>query len=339
VHKAWWLVAVLLLSGCAAPDSAPIQEPDVAVVTDPLDVQASAAGSHVHDYWQGRQQLTAVKASTSTSLNFGTGDHDVKAIFRPTDGTIIPQGTGRLEATLSWRDSDASVPGVTSLYNRVDLWARSAADSEAIPVAEVTNGETVAWTVGNAQADPPHYVVSLWEFHAVFWNEGGDENRFSGSITLHVEAYRTLPLEVFPPHPDRWDGATELLLHEDSGTVRHVHAATASNCAPCLPSFGLSNGTVVPHDAREVVVEFLPGADATPTPVRFLVHGADTRSHTVVEGQPSGAGWRYSIPVVPGRGDSPYALQSLWSFDFDLATPESQGAWIGGYQVSVRALR
>src|SRR5688572_16284316 len=104
-----WLVAALLLAsfalaGCSSsPGGADDDAPGPDVVTDPRDLTAGTApGSHVHDYWQGRDQVEVVKAdSGGGSVSYG-GDHGIVASFVPPDGNIVPQGTGVIEATLDW---------------------------------------------------------------------------------------------------------------------------------------------------------------------------------------------------------------------------------------------
>jgi hypothetical protein len=333
-------LALLLLAGCSqAPASAPANEAP-GVITDPLDVSSSAAGSHVHDYWQGRDRVTVVDETRDIGLVSYGGDHGPIGFFHPPEGSIVPQGTGVLEATLSWQDGEESLLGVGSAYTRVELWAKTAADAMARFMADAVNGQAVRFNITYDDADPPHYTVSLWEFQAMFWNDGGDQTSFSGTITLQAKAFRTLPLQPFPAHPDLWNGATELLLLEHSGSVEQIHAVLTYACTRgCLPFVGLPNGTVVPHDAREVVVQFTPSPDSTPVPVRLTFHGADTRSFSNATGQPSGGGQVYSIPLKPGMGDSPYALQSLWEFWFRMDTPLEQGAWRGSYELTIKALR
>ena len=65
-------LATALLSGCAGEDpAADPAAPGPDVVTDPRDysyLQDAAPGSHVHDYWQGRDTVRVIEARGSTNF-------------------------------------------------------------------------------------------------------------------------------------------------------------------------------------------------------------------------------------------------------------------------------
>lgn len=346
---AFWVIcmAIPVLAGCTSAPDPPAAGGTDSVITDPRDtayLQAAEPGSHVHDYWEGRTQVTVVEDSSNIALSNCGDDHCAIGFFLPPEGTIVPQGTGRLQAVADWEDSEQSAVaqalGMGTAYTRVELWVRTAADGQALPVGTLEKGVPLTFNSTNEQDDPPHYVVSLWEFHLVFWNDGSDSTTFSGTMDLKVEAFRTLPLVAFPPHRDQWNGSLELVLHESQGRAQQTHAVLTYACTGgCLPSFGPADGIVVPFDAREVVVSFIPGAGATPVPVSLDFHGADTRTHATIQGQPLAEGVLFTIPIQAGMADSPYALQSLWEFRIRLDTPEGQGHWQGDYRVQAKALR
>lgn len=343
----WTTLALLasLLAGCASDgdgNEEAAEQPNV--VTDPRDLAASMQpGSHVHDYWDGRDQVQVVAAdSGGGSVSYG-GDHGIVATFVPPDGSIVPQGTGVVEATLDWTEDEGGPLGQAfpTAFTRVELWVKTAADAEPHFVQVVEKGVPFRFNATNEQDDPPHYVVSLWEFSVMLWNEGGERTTFNGQWRFSATAHRTLPLATFPPHPDPWAGQTEKLLYEHAGHAEQTGLVLTSACTNgCLPWFTPDSGTTVPFDAARVEVVFAPGAGATPVPVSLAVHGADSRSFRDVAGQDAGNGaTRFTIELEPGMGDSPYAAQSLWEFRVHPATPQEQGVWRGAYTVSAKALR
>lgn len=351
--RAWAVAVVVLLAGCSTPsEDAQGQDADPAIITDPRDLsylQNATPGSHVHDYWEGRSQVTVVEDHRDVGrvTYFGSSApvNGTVATFQPPEGTVVLQGTGRLEAVANWQDSTADPAtdalGQGNAYTRVELWVKTAASREARPVAELQKGVPVSFNTTNEEDDPPHYTLSLWEFSLVFWNDESDRMSFGGTLDLKVEAFRTLPLVLFPPHMDRWNGTRELVLRDFSASAQETHLVLTYACnGGCLPWFSPDGGLVVPYDAREVVVLFEPAPGSTPTPVVLDVHGADSRSFRTVAGQDAGAGaLRFSLTLDPGMADSPYAFQSLWEFRIRLDTPMEQGAWQGDYHVKATALR
>jgi hypothetical protein len=340
--RGWCLaLAGLLLAGCASPPEQAVAGDEPVVVTDPRDLaNGTAPGSHIHDYWQGRTEVDVLDVSQDIGgVSYSGSDHGVIASFQPEEGTIVPQGTGELEAVLDWQ-AEEGTPLFPTEFTRFELWVKTAADSESHAVQTAEKGVPFRFNTTNEQDDPPHYTVSLWEFSLVVYNDGGDSMTYSGGVELRVRAFRTLPLVVFPPHPDPWAGARELVLHEEDGHAEQSGLVVTYSCTNgCLPWFKPDNGTVVPFDASEVVLVFEPKAGATPTPVSLDVHGADSRTFHTEAGQDQAGSLRFVIPVEPGMGDSPYARQSLWEFRIRLDTPMEQGAWQGDYHVVAKAIR
>jgi hypothetical protein len=347
-----WLAALplLVLAGCASPQGDGAAAPDPIVVTDPRDLaNGTAPGSHIHDYWQGRDRVRVLDRETGEFAAMYSGSSNGSmAWFRPPDGSIVPQGTGVVEGVMDWTLSDPDplrqLTGTGgSDFTHMELWVRTAADGEARPVTRVEDGVPFRFNVTNEQDDPPHYTLSLWEFQAVAVKEGAESVSFEGRIRLKVEALRTLPLAVFPPHPDPWNGTTEIgLLAFDSSVDLHLGAAFYYSCYGGCADMTLrpDAGKVVPYDASAVQVTIATDADAVPVPLDLQWHGSDTRALQPIAPESESPGLRtYRIPVEPGVGDSPYATQSLWEFRVHMATPEGQGAWRGTYHVTAKALR
>ena len=339
------LVPFLVLAGCASPSDGGADASEPTVVTDPRDLAGGTApGSHVHDYWQGRDRVTVLEDDAGPySVRYSGSDNGSIATFQPPDGSIVPQGAGVIEGTLSWTLSDPLLPGDESDFTRLELWVRTASDGEAWPVQTVENGVPFRFNVTSEQDDPPHYTLSLWEFKVVAFKDGADGVTFSGTLHLQAEALRTLPLAVFPPHPDPWNGTLEVALGGRDVTVDlHTGLVITYSCyGGCADlTFGPDAGKVVPFDAAAVEVTIATDSLSTPIPLDLQWHGADSRQLAAATPESESPGLRtYRLPVGPSVGDSPYASQSLWEFRVHLSTPEDQGAWAGTYHVSAKALR
>jgi hypothetical protein len=343
--RATYLVIVaLVLSGCASKNPEPTPVPTApAEITDPLDLLNSTNGAHVHNYWGGRTRITVLDQESGGGTYRSNGDLLDAHTFQPGDGDIVPQGTGRIEGVLSWTEGEAPF-GIETEYNAVELWVKTAIDAEPRFAVRVKSGEPFSFNSTNEQDDPPHYVLSLWEFHAVVRNDGGDQTAFTGTFKLQVEAVRTLPMVVFPPHPDRWAGRTEIVLTDHDVEVQfHVAAGGFLFCGNGCARYQFSPdpNVVVPHDATSVEVVLTPSTTSAPVPLSLAFHGADTRAFSLVSpasAEPLGSRV-FVIDLESTLGDSPYAEQSLWEFLVNLDTPTNDGAWTGSFHVSARALR
>lgn len=334
----------MLLAGCSADKTeAPPVETAPPEITDPLDLLNSTNGAHAHNYWGGRTRVPVVEQESAGGTYQSASDKLEAHKFQPGDGDIVPQGAGKIEGTLSWTEGEAPV-GFENAYNAVELWVRTAIDAEPHLAVRVENGAPFSFNSTNEQDDPPHYVLSLWEFHAVVRNDGAQETAFTGSFKLHVEAVRSLPLVVFPPHPDRWAGQSEIVLTDhDIDVQMHLAAAGLQFCSNGCATYRFSPdaNVVVPHDASSVEVVLTPSTTSTPVPLTLSFHGSDTRALAPVppaSSEPVGAKV-FVIDLESTLGDSPYAQQSLWEFLVNLDTPTNQGAWSGSFHVAAKAIR
>lgn len=344
----WFALAVLvslLLGGCSedAPEGEATDQPSV--ITDPRDTSYLAnatPGSHIHDYWQGRDRVPVLDDETGGGTIQYTGDHGRMASFQPPDGQIVPQGAAVIEGTLSWVEEEGPAL-LPNEYTHVELWVKTARDAKSHFAARPDNGGSFAFNTTNEEDDPPHYVLSLWEFDLIVWNEGGEQTTFTGTFHLVVEAVRGHPLVAFPPHPDPWHGQTELGLAQHDVTVdAHVSLVVTAFCSGGCADFRFGPGPnlTVPYDASAVEVTVTTDAGAPPVPFAMEAHGADTRAMQAVPAASSSPGsYRFRMEVGPSQGDSPYASQSLWEFRVHMDTPMGQGAWKGTYHVTATAYR
>jgi len=343
-------IASLLLAGCTGggPEATPSQT--LGVVTDPGDysyLQNATPGSHIHDYWQGRSVVTVLDEDGGPMSASCDGCDDGMQIHegRPEEGSIVPQGTAWLNVTVTWSPGGSG----TNDFAGMDFMVKTAQDSELRRVGPVANGVLLRINTTNQQDDPPHYVLSLWRFGlSVQPRPGSDQVAFSGDLHIRVDAVRGLPLVPYPPHPDRWAGATELDLAQDTMTTTEYQTVdpqsggTGSHCyGGCLGTILPLNGSVVPVETKEVLVIVEVEADGIPAGLGLQYHGADTWTMRTANGTastPPGT-LTFRIPVSGLMADSPYAPQSLWEFELFIDQPGYVRAWTGTYTFTATAVK
>lgn len=341
-------LVLLLLAGCSGkPAGQSATQESIGVITDPrdrayLNNQSMAAGSHIHDYWHGRDRVPVVESDGfqgSSSCNGGCSDGMTFDWIRPEEGNIVPQGTKWVNGTFTLTQEG------DNQFERIELWVKTAKDQEAVRWGEIHSGVPFSIETSQETDDPPHYVLSLWQFEAKAFNTG-DTVRVQGHSHWSVEAVRGLPLVPYPPHPDRWNGATQLALLSESRDTQLVYqtedptgGGTSTTCySGCLGTHILPSGAVVPYDTDHVEVR-LKVDQGLPAGVGLWFHGADTWKPTKPEGKMAAPGELvYTIPIEGAMADSPYAPQSLWEFRVWLDQPEPylQG-WSGTYTLTVTA--
>lgn len=344
------LLLGLALSGCVADEDGQdaTTDDDPVVVTDPADYtyvdnETTAGRAHLHDYWGAETQMTVVEKTVDSSWTWG-GDRFERALdIRPDDGQVFPLGTGRIEATLSWTDSP------TDVYGTVELFVKTANDTEPRFVQEIVNGETVGFDVDVDAADLPHQTLSSWIFSLDYIRgENQEMMRYDGEVTLEAIAYKVHEIPLFPAHPDQWKNATEIDLLYDG------HASTYAVYGPGRSSYCLSSndtgepscfythvprdGAIVPRDADHLTV-VVEQDNELESYVTLGYHGADSRAFTEPEPESvDGGTWTYILPVSGSQGDGPYAKQSLWEFELYTNNPSPAGftqAYRGEYTITV----
>lgn len=348
-----WLLAFALsctmLAGCTSSTGdgeAPAAPQNV--VTDPRDysyLQNATPGSHIHDYWQGRDRVTVLERAGgpfSSSCSGGCEDGMTFTWGVPEDGVIVPQGTKWVNGTFSL------TPEGENTWTRLELWVRTAQDPEAQKWGDLENGKPFSIESTAEKNDPPHYVLSRWEF-AVRAYSGTADVAVRGEYAWQVEAVRGLPLLPYPPHPDRWNGATELELLEETRASMlttydedPVSGGQSYSCYNgCPGTHRLGDGVVVPFETATVEVRIAYGP-GVPALLGVTYHGSDTRSFTRLAGTTESPGVTlFTIPLDPGVADSPYARQSLWEFDVWMEYPNDPPlqAWSGEYTITVKAVK
>jgi hypothetical protein len=330
------------LAGCSSSPGAQEDAEPVAEITDPRDTSylGNDQVAHVHNYWGGQDRVTVldVEGGPFAASCQGCGDEGMTFSWqRPDEGDIVPQGTAWVNGTFTFEEEGEN------LYDSFELWVKTAADASSSRWGPIESGVPFSINTTQEQNDPPHYVLSLWEFEVRAL--GGDEIQVSGSASWSVEAVRGLPLVPYPPHPDRWNGAAELDLLQDTQSSELTYYQevpyTGYTChSGCPRTHSLPDGVVVPFETQEVVVT-LSITDGIPAGLGLWYHGADTWEQVQAEGESSQQGtWTYTIPVEGSMADSPYAPQSLWEFRVWLDQPQpGLKAWRGTYTIEVVAYR
>ncbi len=340
------MLAALTLAGCTGKkDAADTSGNDPVEVTDPRDFSydPESPGGHVHNYWGGRQTLLVVDQPVEGSFSATCGgctNGMALTTRRSEPDHVVPAGTAWVNVTFSWEEN----PDSTS-YGSMELWLKTAADDEPKRVGAVENGKPFTFNSTNEQNDPPHQILSLWQYRLVAQApEGSDEVRFSGKIGLVVTAARGLPIPAWPAHPDHWQGATEIELLQESGSillqyeVEYPMGGRSTSCyGGCLGRYVPADGKVVPIETDRVEVEITYPPGTVPT-LGLLYHGADSWDYSEATLQSSEPGRLLFVIESDAVGaDSPYALQSLWDFRVYLDQPTPLRAFTGEYTVTATA--
>lgn len=345
-----WLVPFLLsslaLAGCVDDEPAPEPVEGPETITDPTDYSyvdrdTDGSGFHIHDYWRGQDVLTVLDSSQETGrTSCSSCDWPDVFRFRPDEGQTIPQGARNVTVTIDWTDNGESD------HDGIELWIKTAAESEPTYYADVTQSEPILFESTNEDNDPPHHQLSLWEFWFVMKTKSDDSASFGGTASMVVTIERGLEVPAWPPHPDPWQGGTELdVLDETRQITAHSSVQTpvsgTNNCSAgdCMGFHSLSDGETIPWDSDHLRVRLEYDQPSTPT-LSLWYHAADTWELQRLEADESGPdGMTFTIPVVPSMGDSPYAQQSLWEFYTHWSTPEGVQHFTGTYTLSATAVK
>lgn len=335
------VAALSVLAGCSAPAEGPAQAADEPiVVTRPDDlVNATAPGSHIHDYWGGKDRVTVVDLThpggdePGTGPGYANGPDIVVRSFQPESGHVVPQGTAAVEVTFTWEDDQLDS------YTAPVLWLKTAAQNATEEVAAVENGKPFAIETGAPDADLPHQLLSAWLFELRMSSPDPMPLRFKGSVTLKVDAVRGLPLPVYPPHPDPWQGAAELPLLTGSGQLSYFEDLGDGGCngMSCPQVFRPESGRTVPADAYLVRV-VLTSSD--PRGLELHYHSGLQREFARAEPTVTTGGETTYEILVDGGGDGPYSSQSQWEFTvLPPAAGPVRSSWAADYSLEAVSVR
>ncbi|MES2155773.1 MAG: hypothetical protein V4510_11615 [bacterium] len=341
-------ISIVLLAGCtSSPDVAP-NDGGVIVVDSPFNRTADQnAGPHLHDYWGGAHRLTIADTDVLAPGYLWFGDTSISvATLRPDPGHVVPQGTGWVNVTVSWTDDPQAIPPNT--YTNVQLVVKTAGDNVGRVRANLTSSPTtVSLPTNLTDADLPHQVLSAWQFDlfmAPTYVAGGTpaqqpEAAFTGNVHFLVTADRTLPIPLFPGHPDQWQNRTEIKMFSASGHLFYDGDPTTNNwrCyGGCPIVYHPDDKVVVPIDANHVVIK-LGLSGTSPTKLGIKYHGADSRTFAkAVVGQDTTTMRTYTVDVGIA-GDGPYAKQSQWEIVPYIEGPKEDGLAYEDYTIEATA--
>lgn len=332
------VILLVLLAGCsgATPQSGAATDEPI-VITDPRNLTADGS-AHIHDYWKGQARLTILESThpggeaPGTGPGYASGGDIAVRSFQPEADHVVPQGTSAVEITFTWTDA------ALDSYATPALWLKTAAQSAANASGPMAKGVPVTVNITAEDADLPHQVLSAWRFELRMSSPDPMPLRFKGAVTIQVDAIRGLPLPTFPGHPDFWNGATELPLLRDQGTLSYFEDLRDGGCNGfvCPKVMVPEPGFLVPYDASFVHV--MMNWTSTGVPLQLAYHGGDARQFMVANPISTQGGRSLYLLEVGGGADGPYALQSQWEFKVQPATTGAvRTAWNAQYSIDVVA--
>lgn len=356
--RAVLVVAVLLLAslaGCMGRDEpdAGAEEPALVepaqaaakpnaptpTTAKPTNASTPAAGEtttagtggapHAHDYWAGKERVLLMDADVAMSptdrsaIQAAGADREpalgAKDVTLP-DGSIVFEGTGRLLATLTW--VDPTITGMALRYHG----AGDPTLSEPFPAA---SGETVEVEVSATMTDPPHSSASRWLFRLLPTSQG-PIGVAEGAVHVRIEIEKMRDIEIFPAHPDQFNGSATIKLLDAEGEVERNGALTTvfdSGIEGKRADLGFQPSAPVPLEAAVIYVRFTlkeafstdPTQDTGSIALRY--HGADSTTLQDAELVSSqGKEFVYRISPSTTEGDGYYATESQWRFVPGLAS-------------------
>lgn len=319
-----------MLAGCAdatepAGTSEAFDPPAAAGPSIEIEPDAGAADvPHVHDYWSGRERVTLLDTDITieppTALVWGAmttrflGETAFGGAFVTLpEGTIIYEGTGFVDITVTW--SDPSITGMRFLH-------RHAGSGEIQPWTQTPNGETVVLDVTPEMTDMPHAQTSRWVF---LMAASGTPAVAIGTFHVRIDIVKTRDIAEWPAHPDLWEGADRITLADAEGqtTSRAAPADLASSDPWAVPSDAIAAQRLVPMGAAtlRVTVTVLEMDDTVPVerPTLFARTAYDVAFDFDDQGEPveegaDGMSWTWERPIEMDETDNPYAEASAWGF-------------------------
>lgn len=339
-------LVALALAGCVDEEPQNVAtEPEPTLVTAPGDFsQSDGSGWHVHDYWGGEDELPLIEGMSRScegcSAYYSSEHGAVLARFLPEPEKLVPQGTQFIHVKATWSIESGDHSGVS-------LWAKGANESSSVFIGELEQGREVTFNSTNDNNDPPHQTLSLWQFELRAMptpgNDGTNIANYASTIDVRVE--KGLPIPEWPPHPDHWNGATELLLNEGENTVQSdTQTGLYHVCNGCVGGPWLEDNVVVPFDTNDVVIEVTTEAGNLPPTFALRAHGANSRTYTDIPVSVDEVNRRvWTIDTEQLHADSPYAKQTLWAFSLQKDQVSADGLdfghWQGTYRVTVTAYK
>lgn len=306
---------------------------------------------HLHDYWMSRERATIMdddvvvdqfSAVGFTFFNVFMGQPGVGGtFFQLPEGSLVFEGTGKMEITPTW--TDPTVTGVGLRY-------RTPGSEDFSEVVPLTQGSPLALDITPEMTDMPHDKGSRWMFLLV---PGAAGQAVVGDVHFRIDIIRVRDIAMFPGHPELFGGAHTLSLYEGAAT------SSSQNFATMIVGFatqnqqesGVRSGKVVPMETQTMTANVTITSSAsnvgTVASVDFLYKPAGSfRSERaqVIASDPAAGTYQFAWPVEMSQTDSPYAKESQWAFDLWLHSQAAEGIEARGladaqveYQLSVVA--
>lgn len=333
------------LAGCLGEDEAPepaVSDEQGGVVFEEGAIddgtreanESLGAMDHMHDYWKGAERVTIMDEAVTvdpftglafTFFNVYEGTPGVGGAFlQLPDGSIVFEGTGQLEFTVSW--SEATITGMGVRY-------RSAASEDFSEEMPLQQGEPLVVEVTPAMTDMPHAKTSRWMFLLTPSQAG---QAMVGTFNVKVDVIKTRDPTLFPGHPDLFGDASTLELFRGQGqssqssgpmtvvgfATRQPQADDSVQSARVVPMETLSmtgnlsilSASASTGDVAEVWLEYKPADSFRFYRAQLLASDAEAGTYQF--------GW----PVEMAQTDSPYASESAWHFRVRATTDPSGGA-------------
>lgn len=342
-------LAALLLSaafaGCLGGDEAPAPAADEVATNDTLPEAPVDDGTeemetdlghmpHLHDYWQGKERMNIMDADVQvdqfdaiafTFFNTFRGTPGVGGtLFRLPEGSLVFEGTGKMEIVPSW--SDATVTGAALRYRS----PASESFSEPLPLVQ---GQPLVIDITPEMTDMPHDKESRWIFLLVPAQAG---QAIVGKVHMRIDIVRVRDIALFPGHPELFHGEHTLTLFEG------VASSSSQNFATRIAGFatdnemesGVRSSKVVPMETltmtANVTITSSTSNVGEVSNVTFLYKPAGSWRHRaaqVLAADATTGAYQFAWPVEMSETDSPYAKTSQWTFDLRIQTDPAGMGW------------
>ncbi|MBI2078311.1 MAG: hypothetical protein HYT80_08095 [Euryarchaeota archaeon] len=233
---------------------------------------------------------------------------------------IVLPGTKEIRVTITWQNPQGST------LEKMGLGYTTAISGTLVHLTKQAPNTPFVIPVKPEEADSGHQRYSLWNFYLEPQNSVANAPNDKPAVspgTFHVKIVLVKgdEIPVDPPHEDRWEANTTLVLRPRDPAV------TAGASGATRPTFRLGASKIVPPGTASLRVVFwwayTDAANNTAADRDYLLtwRTADMAPQTpaaqFVTRTPSGTASHlkvYEIPVKPSETDGFYQRLSTWAF-------------------------